>query len=156
MSPGTTWALVVETTQGIGQRKHTVARVLGHVEGSLEEALAELERQARGYVPEHPGSPRRRRLLRTADGFLLVVEGSWQTFASRFTVGELLADSEAPPAPEPEAREPRVREPRAGESAPAGPRAGPDEPSGPASGPDEVDEDGIPVRPAWLGRRDLS
>ncbi|WP_431985539.1 hypothetical protein [Streptomyces griseoflavus] len=154
MTPGTTWALVVETTQGIGQRKHTVARVLAQVEGSREEALAELERQARGYVPEHPGSPRRRRLLRTADGFLLVVEGSWQTFASRFTVGELLADSDAPPAPPPRAREPRVPEP-----APAGPPAGPGEPgepAGPVSGPDEVDEDGVPVRPAWLGRRDLS
>ncbi|MFI8092518.1 hypothetical protein ACIF9R_30050, partial [Streptomyces sp. NPDC086080] len=106
MSTTTTWALVVETTQGIGQRKHTVARVLTHVEGSREAALAELERQARGYAPEHPGSPRRRRLLRTGDGFLLVVDGSWQTFASRFTVGELLADSEAPPAPGPPAGEP--------------------------------------------------
>ncbi|MEV0302562.1 hypothetical protein [Streptomyces prasinus] len=147
MSPGTTtWALVVETTQGVGQRKHTVARVLGHVEGARAEALAELERQARGYVPEHPGSPRRRRLLRTADGFLLVVEGSWQTFASRFTVGELLADSDAPPAPQPEAPEP----------VPAGLPAAPEEPAGPAFDPDELDEDGIPVRPAWLGRRDRS
>lgn len=145
MSSRPTWVLVVETTQGIGQRKHGVARVLAHVAGSREEALAELERQARGYVPEHPSSPRRRRLLRTGDGFLLVVEGAWQTFASRFTVGELLADSDAPPAPRPQD----------GEPAQAEPPAEPDEPAEPASAPDEVDEDGVPVRPAWLGRRDL-
>lgn len=149
MSRAATWALVVETTQGIGQRKHTVARVLAQVEGSRKAALAELERQARGYVPEHPGSPRRRRLLRTADGFLLVVEGSWQTFASRFTVGELLADSDAPPAPEPVAGRPVPPPPHA-------PAAGPAEPAEPAFGPDEVDEDGIPVRPAWLNRPGLS
>ncbi|MFI1416807.1 hypothetical protein ACH4VX_02275 [Streptomyces sp. NPDC020731] len=147
MSTGTTWALVVETTQGIGQRKHTVARVLAQIDGSREAALTELERQARGYVPEHPASPGRRRLLRTGDGFLLVVEGSWQTFASRFTVGELLADSDAPPAPEPEA---------GGPAPPPAPDAPADEPAEPAFDPDEVDEDGIPVRPAWLGRTGLA
>ncbi|GGW91383.1 hypothetical protein GCM10010297_11450 [Streptomyces malachitofuscus] len=144
MSTRPTWALVVETTQGIGQRKHMVARVPAHVGGSREEALAELERQARSYVPEHPSSPRRRRLLRTGDGFLLVVEGAWQTFATRFTVGELPADSDTSPDPRPEA---------AGKPAPAEPPAEVDRA---AFDPAEVDEDGVPVRPAWLGRRDLS
>ncbi|MBT3150896.1 hypothetical protein HTV45_08345 [Streptomyces sp. CHD11] len=145
MSTATTWALVVETTRGIGQRKHTVAEVLVHVLGSREAALAELERLARDYFPEHPAGRRRRRLLRTADGFLLVVDGSWQTFASRFTVGELLTDSDAPPAPEPVAAGP----------APA-PPAPPATPAAPVFDPDEKDEDGIPVRPAWLNRPGLS
>lgn len=146
MSTRTTWALVVETTQGIGQRKHMAAEVLAHVEGSREEALAELERRARGHVPEHPSSPRRRRLVRTGDGFLLVVDGAWQTFASRFTVGELLADSDAPPDPEPVAA--RSAPPPDVPDEPAAPAVAP----GGADEPDELDEDGIPVRPAWLGR----
>ncbi|MBH5333978.1 hypothetical protein IHE55_03830 [Streptomyces pactum] len=140
------WGLVVETTVGMGERKHVEAYVLGHVEGEREEALAELERRARQHTPEHPRSPRRRRLFRTSDGFLLVTDGSWQSFSTRFTLAELLEDSAAPrppAAPEPE--------PGSGPEPGTGPAAGP----GPASGP-ECDEDGVPLRPAWLGRPDLS
>ncbi|MEU3197023.1 hypothetical protein [Streptomyces sp. NPDC006996] len=89
MSTAAVWALAVGTTQGIGPCPHTVARVRARAEGAREAAPAELERQARGHVAEHPGRPR---LLRTAEGFLLVVEGAWQTFGSRFTVRELPAD----------------------------------------------------------------
>lgn len=149
MSTRPTWALVVETTQGIGQRKHMVARVLAHVGGSREEALAELERQARDYVPEHPSSPRRRRLLRTGDGFLLVVEGAWQTFGTRFTVAELLEDSAAPAAPEPVVEAPPAPEPVVEAPPPAPPRPTAEQPA-------ELDADGVPVLPSWLGRRDLS
>jgi hypothetical protein len=124
----TTWGLVVETTTGAGEGKHSEARVVAHVTGTRAEALAELERRARGYSPEHPRSPRRRRLLREGDGFLLVVDGAMQSFATRFTVAELLEDS----APEPGA-------------APGGPVA-----------ETERYADGVPVRPAWLGRADLS
>ncbi|GAA2522365.1 MULTISPECIES: hypothetical protein [Streptomyces] len=137
MSTGTTWGLVVETTVGIGQRKHMEAHVAAHVTGSREEALAELERRARNHVPEHPANPGRRRLLRENDGFLLVVDGAWQSFATRFTVAELLEDSDAPRAPAPSA------------GAPAAP------PGEPAARQAELDADGVPVRPAWLGRDDL-
>ena len=137
MTTRPTWALVVETTQGIGQRKHMVARVLAHVGGSREEALAELERQARSYVPEHPSSPRRRRLLRTGDGFLLVVEGAWQTFATRFTVAEPVVEAAGVPEPVVEAPPPAPPRPTAEQLA-------------------ELDADGVPVLPSWLGRRDLS
>ncbi|WP_374205166.1 hypothetical protein [Streptomyces sp. TRM72054] len=64
-----------------------------HVEGAREDALAELEKRARGYFPEHPSSPKRRRLFRHSDGFVLVVDGAWQSYGTRFTVAELLHDN---------------------------------------------------------------
>ncbi|MEV6050715.1 hypothetical protein [Streptomyces sp. NPDC052107] len=134
----TTWGLVVETTVGIGERKHVEAQVVAHVSGTRAEALAELERRARRYAPEHPRSPVRRRLLKEADGFLLVVDGAWQSFATRFTVAELLEDSAAPVA--------------VPESADA------DGDSGDRDEPVEQVEryaDGVPVKPTWLGRDDL-
>ncbi|XKK59633.1 hypothetical protein HFP71_27005 [Streptomyces sp. ARC32] len=139
------WGLVVETTVGTGERKHTEAQVVGHVNGSRQEALAELERRARSYSPTHPLSPRRRRLLRVGDGFLLVVDGAWQSFVTRFTVAELLEDSAAPRIPEPEPEAEAAPEPVAEAAPPA---------SAEAREP-ELDADGVPVRPAWLGRRDL-
>ncbi|WP_345963578.1 hypothetical protein ABDE16_26030 [Streptomyces sp. BRB040] len=139
------WGLVVETTVGTGERKHTEAQVVGHVNGSRQEALAELERRARSYSPTHPLSPRRRRLLRVGDGFLLVVDGAWQSFVTRFTVAELLEDSAAPRIPEPEPEAEAAPEPVAEATPPA---------SADAREP-ELDADGVPVRPAWLGRRDL-
>ncbi|WLQ31956.1 hypothetical protein P8A18_00220 [Streptomyces castrisilvae] len=144
MSETGVWGLVVETTVGTGERKHTEAQVVGHVTGSREEALAELERQARRYSPTHPLSPKRRRLLRVGDGCLLVVDGAWQSFITRFTVAELLEDSAAPKAPEPVVEAPPEPVPEAPPPAPA-----------PAEREPELDADGVPVRPAWLGRRDL-
>ncbi|GAB3179320.1 hypothetical protein [Streptomyces incanus] len=141
----TTWGLVVETTVGGGERKHTEAQVVAHVTGSRAEAFAELERRARNHVPMHPMSPKRRRLLRAGDGFLLVVDGAWQSFVTRFTVAELLEDSAASPAPKPVVE------------APAPPPAAPAAPPGePAERQAELDADGVPVRPAWLGRTDLT
>jgi hypothetical protein len=146
----TVWGLVVETTVSAGDRKHIEAGVVAHVRGTRAEALAELERRARSFSPEHPRSPRRRRLLRDGDGFLLVVDGAWQTFATRFTVAELLEDSAAPVVPKP-AEEP---------SEPAAAVAEPDEPVNQAEHAEEADPveryaDGVPVTPAWLGRDDL-
>lgn len=149
MSDTSAWGLVVETTVGTGERKHTEAQVVAHVTGSREEALAELERQARRYSPTHPLSPRRRRLLRIGDGFLLVVDGAWQSFITRFTVAELLEDSAAPKAPEP------VVEASLPEPVPETPPPAPAPAPAPAERGPELDADGVPVRPAWLGRRDL-
>ncbi|MFF4159130.1 hypothetical protein [Streptomyces sp. NPDC001678] len=101
----TTWGLVVETTTGSAERKHWTAAVVAHVEGTREEALRELEARARRHVPQHPFSPRRTRLLRTADGFAQVVDGAWDTFITRFSVAELLYDSDPRP-PEPDDPEP--------------------------------------------------
>ncbi|MFB6987867.1 hypothetical protein [Streptomyces sp. NPDC056304] len=137
-----TWGLVMETTVGAAERKHTEAHVLAHLEGTREDALVELERRARNHTPEHPWSPKRRRLFREGGGFLLVIDGAWQSFSTRFTVAELLDDSAAPPPPavepEPAAPEPEVAPP-------------PPSPSPPV----ERYADGVPVRPSWLGRTDV-
>ncbi|MFF0550109.1 hypothetical protein ACFYUL_14220 [Streptomyces sp. NPDC004311] len=144
------WGLVAEATVGLGERKHTEAHVLTHVEGTREEALAVLEQRARTHLPEHPRNPRRRRLLRTADGFLLVVDGTWQSHATRFSVAELLEDSDRPLPP---ARD--EREPGSGTEPGPGARQSPPEPT-PETAPGEPrDEDGVPLRPSWLGRPDL-
>ncbi|MEV0489952.1 hypothetical protein [Streptomyces atratus] len=136
-----TWGLVIETTVGVGERKHTEACVLAHMEGTRDEALLELERRARRHMPEHPRSPKRRRLFREGDGYLLVIDGAWQSFSTRFTVAELLDDSAAPPRrtvtlevePEPaDAVQPPTSSP-----------------------PVERYTDGVPVRPIWLDRTDL-
>ncbi|MFE5796919.1 hypothetical protein ACFQ8C_30680 [Streptomyces sp. NPDC056503] len=132
-------------TVGLGERKHTEASVVAQITGEREEALRELERRARDFTPTHPLSPKRRRLLRQADGFLLVVDGAWQSYVTRFTLAELLEDSAAP---EPAAREPEHRPEREPESEPI---------PAPAPEPDvERYADGVPVRPSWLGRDGLS
>ena len=136
-----TWGLVIETTVGIGERKHSEAYVLTHLEGTRDEALAELEQRARHHSPEHPRNPRRRRLFRDGDGFLLVIDGAWQSFSTRFTVAELLEDSAAPAKP---ARHPKSEPDPAAAVLPP-----------PSSLPVERYADGVPVRPTWLGRNDL-
>jgi len=158
----TTWTLVIETTTGAAERKHTEAYVVAHVEGTREDALLELERRAREYTPEHPWTQKRRRLLRIGDGFLLIIDGAWRSFSTRFSVAELLEDSGAP-APdavsetvateaEPEAEPEPAPEPEpATEPAPVPPPPAPD-----AIDRTERYADGVPVRPAWLGRTDLS
>ncbi|MFD8791483.1 hypothetical protein [Streptomyces vinaceus] len=144
-----TWGLILETTVGSGEHKHTEAYVMAHVEGGREMALAELERRARAYTPEHPRSPKRRRLFRDGDGFLLVVDGAWQSHATRFSAAELLDDTARPAAAE------RVSdEPVAAEVLPAPTQELPPPPPSP-SPTVERDEDGVPVKPAWLGRTDL-
>ncbi|GAA1424643.1 hypothetical protein GCM10009601_29770 [Streptomyces thermospinosisporus] len=131
---------------GAAERKRTEAQVVALVEGTREEALAELERRAREHVPTHPFHHKRRRLLRSHDGFLLIVDGAWSSFLTRFSVAELLEDSAAPaPGPEPAVEEP---DPVAEEPPPAPPRPTPEQLA-------QRDEDGVPVVPPWLGRRDL-
>ncbi|MEZ7002253.1 hypothetical protein [Streptomyces sp. AD55] len=146
----TTWGLIVETTVGFGERKHTEAYVVAHFTGSREEAFAELERRARRHTPEHPMSPKRRRLLRWSDGFLLVVDGAWQSFVTRFTVAELLADSDTPVA-----EEPAVVEQPIGPAAPEPVAAQEPGRAEPVAQQDEWYADGVPVKPSWLGREDL-
>ncbi|MES9555008.1 MULTISPECIES: hypothetical protein [unclassified Streptomyces] len=138
------WGLVIETTVGVGERKHAEAYVLAHMKGTREEALVELERRAREHTPEHPRSPKRRRLFRESGGFLLVIDGAWQSFSTRFTVAELLDDSAAPAPPSAEATPP-VAEPDPADAVPP-----------PSTPPVEHYADGVPVRPTWWGRTDLS
>ncbi|MBT2383900.1 hypothetical protein [Streptomyces sp. ISL-11] len=131
----TTWGLLIETTVGSGEYKRPAGSVITHVDGSRDDALRELETRARSYEPQHPMNPQRRRLFRTTDGYDLIVDGQWTSFLTRFTVAELLADSDPPaPAPEPE-------------PADAAPK--------PTEGEIPRYPDGVPVLPSWLGRDDL-
>lgn len=145
-----TWGLVLETTVGAGERKHIEAFVMAQVEGDKEAALAELERRARAYCPAHPRSPKRRRLLRHGDGFLLVVDGAWQSYVTRFTLAELIEDSDRP-------RPPEAEEPASPDAEETMPPRTPEPVAPPVTPPPavECDGDGIPVKPAWLGRTDL-
>ncbi|MFE7118563.1 hypothetical protein ACFU99_24415 [Streptomyces sp. NPDC057654] len=134
-----TWGLIVETMDGYGQRARWAAGVMGSVEGTREEAMAALETRVRNHLPTRPHNARRTRLFRDGDGLLMVGETSWRDFHSRFTVAEMIYDSDAPPEPEPEP----VSEER--------------EPEPPEEQTPDVERypDGIPVKPSWLGRDDL-
>ncbi|QNP69793.1 hypothetical protein IAG44_10250 [Streptomyces roseirectus] len=89
------WGLVVESTSGSGDGKRWSASVLGEIEGTREQALCELELQARAFSPTHPRMPRRTRLYRQDDGFLLLTDGQFETFLTRFSLAELIEDSAA-------------------------------------------------------------
>ncbi|MDX3183341.1 hypothetical protein ACFWI0_09260 [[Kitasatospora] papulosa] len=143
------WGLVVEQNLGYGrQGRMWSVGVIGHVEGSREEALAALRVRAERFEPVHPSNPKNRALYREADGFLLVVEGVWQPWHCRFTVAEQLYDSAAP---EP-VRAPSTAESEPAEPTDATPRA--HEP-GPGPGPQPAWDAGVPEVPSWLGRDGL-
>ncbi|XMN10919.1 hypothetical protein ACK8N7_35335 [Streptomyces griseobrunneus] len=111
------WGLLVEQNLGFGgQRRVWSAGVMDHVDGTREEALEVQRQRAEAYRPVHPTGPERRRLYRERDGFVLVLDGTWQSFHCRFTVIEQLYDSAAPepeppalPEPEPVRPPPPVR-----------------------------------------------
>ncbi|MBT2453604.1 hypothetical protein [Streptomyces sp. ISL-86] len=138
----TRWGLLVEQNLGYGHGGRTwSAGVLGHVDGTRDEALAELRRRAERFEPLHPAKPKRRVLYRDGDGFLLVLDGMWEAFHCRFTVAEQLYDSAAPkPAPEP-APEPELPPPPP--------------PLPPPPPPPKAWDADVPERPEWLGRAGL-
>lgn len=88
------WGLIVEEVTGFGEQRTWSADVLGHCSGTREEAMARLETLARNHRAEHPMSPQRTLLYRTGDGFLLVSRGAARGYSSRFSVTELLYDSD--------------------------------------------------------------
>ncbi|MFD6797108.1 hypothetical protein [Streptomyces cyaneofuscatus] len=146
------WGLLVEQNLGLGgQRRVWSAGVMDHVDGTREEALEALRQRAEVYEPLHPASPKRRRLYRERDGFVLVLDGAWQSFHCRFTVLEELYDSAAPepephtiPEPEPVQPPPPVRR------RPVRPRPEP-EPEPEREWEWEWDAD-VPEVPSWLNR----
>ncbi|OKJ93497.1 hypothetical protein AMK26_33965 [Streptomyces sp. CB03234] len=149
-----TWGLLVEQNTGHGsQRRMWSAGVMGHVDGSREEAMAALRRRAETYQPVHPSRPRRRRLYRCDDGFLLVLEGAWQDFHSRFSLIELLSDSSAAAlAPASGSEKPRDATPEPEPEPEPHPEPAPE----PAPEPERPWDADVPEVPSWLGRRDLS
>ncbi|WP_203184342.1 hypothetical protein [Streptomyces pratensis] len=142
------WGLVVEQNLGYGRQGRVWSvGVMDHVEGTREEALAALRVRAERFEPVHPANPKRRRLYREADGFLLVVEGVWQPWHCRFTVAEQVYDSVAP--------EPVDEQRPAPEPAPPLPEAAPRTPE-PGPGPPPAWDAQVPEVPSWLGRDDLA
>ncbi|RLV09729.1 hypothetical protein CTZ27_00170 [Streptomyces griseocarneus] len=157
-----TWGLIVETTVGGGERKHTSGSVVAHVEGSRDEALRELEKRAWSYEPRHPYNPKRRRLFRTTDGYELLVDGAWDSYVTRFTVAELLYDSDAPPEPQQDDRpveavpKKSLRRKHARTEQPAARlETATQEPPQDEHDVTQRDADGVPLKPSWLGRGDL-
>ncbi|MFE2294137.1 hypothetical protein [Streptomyces sp. NPDC059452] len=135
------WGLLVEQNLGFGgQRRVWSGSVLDHVDGTREEALEVLRQRAETYRPVHPTSPKRRRLYREQDGFVLVLDGALQSFHCRFTVIEQLYDSAAP---DPEPAPPPVPEP---EPEPVRRPVPP-----PPEQPRAWDAD-VPEVPSWLNR----
>ncbi|WP_443065844.1 hypothetical protein [Streptomyces sp. NBC_00503] len=124
--------------------------VIGHVEGTREDALAALRARAQTYEPAHPYNVKRRVLYQERDGFLLVLDGVWQTYHCRLTVAEELSDSAPPPAESnPWAAPDPAPEPvRAARPWSARPPKAPAEPPPP---PRAWDAD-VPERPSWLER----
>ncbi|MEV0259737.1 hypothetical protein AB0I49_00090 [Streptomyces sp. NPDC050617] len=158
-----TWGLIVESMDGYGQRARWSAGVMGSVEGTREEAMAALETHVRRHLPTQPHNARRTRLFRDGDGLLMVGDTSWRDFYSRFTVAEMIYDSDAPPEPEPETvaaeqeQEPE-QEPEQPKRAKRSKRL--ERSAQSAQSEDQAPDvdrypDGIPVRPSWLGRDDL-
>lgn len=90
------WAVVVQETDGIGDDRLWSPKVLAEVEGTREEALAELKRIVPTYEPQHPFSPRQRTLLRDGDRYLLIARGSMRDYHCVFAVWEMLWDSKRP------------------------------------------------------------
>ncbi|MGW2371263.1 hypothetical protein [Kitasatospora sp. NPDC001683] len=92
----TRWALVVEETVGVGRDRTWGSKVLGEVEGTREEAVAELRRIVPTYTPDHPMTSRRQTLLRDGDTYLLISQGSMRDYHCVFKVWEVLSDSKRP------------------------------------------------------------
>ncbi|MDX2648015.1 hypothetical protein OG937_14365 [Streptomyces sp. NBC_00510] len=90
------WGLFAEETVGSGDARRWEFELLGHAEGTREEALGKLEEAALAYRPSKPFSVRRSWLYRSGEGFVQVNEGVTTTYICRFTVAELVRDSKDP------------------------------------------------------------
>ncbi|MBA0053874.1 hypothetical protein E0L36_24375 [Streptomyces sp. AJS327] len=91
----TRWGLIVEENDGRGLDTSWSGRVLTHVTGTREEAMARLEEYARAYTPKRPAGAREPRLYQTDEGFLLLEEGLPRGHGCRFTLARLLYDGVA-------------------------------------------------------------
>lgn len=86
------WGLIVEEARG-RYNGYYQPRVVGEVTGTREEALARLEEAVTDYVDGAGHTTARRRLYRTEDGFHYVHGDGRLTTGMRFSVAELISDS---------------------------------------------------------------
>ncbi|MCT2590586.1 hypothetical protein LHJ74_11820 [Streptomyces sp. N2-109] len=88
------WGLLVH--KDLGGNVPGLVEVLDEVDGTREEAEERMRHHIRYYNPRHPTSPKRKRLYRTADGWLLVGDGAFgRSYPYHFRVCELEWDSAA-------------------------------------------------------------
>jgi hypothetical protein len=81
------WWVVVEEQRGTGDgRNWSLSETFPCAD--QETAEAEALRLAREYQPVYPWSPRSRKVLRGAGGYLVIVEGRTSTFHFRLSVVE--------------------------------------------------------------------
>ncbi|WIY00348.1 hypothetical protein QRX60_40840 [Amycolatopsis mongoliensis] len=81
------WWVVVEEQRGAGDgRNWSLSETFPFADQPAAEA--EALRLAREHQPVYPWSPKSRRVLRVAGGYLVIVEGRTSTFHFRLTVGE--------------------------------------------------------------------
>lgn len=81
------WWVVVEEQRGAGDgRSWSLSETFSYDDQATAEA--EAERLAREYQPAYPWSPKSRKALRGADGYLVIVEGRTSTFHFRLSVLE--------------------------------------------------------------------
>ncbi|NGO69530.1 hypothetical protein [Streptomyces boncukensis] len=92
------WGLIVEELP-VGGNALPLANVLAEFEAVSRREAEELAKpHIRAYTPRHPMTPKRNRLYRTADGWMLVGEGAFQKhYPYHFRVCELEWDSDAAP-----------------------------------------------------------
>jgi hypothetical protein len=81
------WWVVVEEQRG-SERNWSLSETFPHPDQETAEAAA--LRLAHEHQPAYPWSPKSRKVLRTAGGYLVIVEGRASTFHFRLTVGEQL------------------------------------------------------------------
>lgn len=79
------WWVVVEEQRG-SERNWSLSERFWFAD--REAAEAEALRLAREYEPAYPWSPKSRKALRGADGYLVIVEGRTSTFHFRLSVLE--------------------------------------------------------------------
>ena len=83
------WWVVVEEQRGMGDsRSWSLSETFSHTD--RESAEADALRLAREYQPAYPWSPKSRKVLRGAGGYLVIVEGRTSTFHFRLSVLEEL------------------------------------------------------------------
>ena len=86
------WGLIVERTSGVYHPRYQ-PEVLAEVVGTREEALAELARHVTEYERSVAHTRDRKRLFRTDDGFLSIREGGMSSWGCRFSVAQLILDT---------------------------------------------------------------
>lgn len=90
------WGLIVEQNirgDGSPQDKRWIGYQLDSVEGTWEQAMQQLLEHVWHFRTRNPTNPRRRRVYREPNGFLLLVAGKTSDYHARFSVCELLCDT---------------------------------------------------------------